>query len=106
MVVFHSDWCGCLSGKDGSRTLGGFGHGLSHGKTCCKERESSEKSNQVGTTGIVGLSCTLGSMTVPVDRRGDGRGDDLIVPTLGGVAGDAGLEHASGSALENAACMA
>jgi hypothetical protein len=72
MVVICCDWCGCLSSKDGARTLGGVGHGLCHGKTCCSERESSKKSNQVDTTGIVGLSCILGSLTVPVERRGDG----------------------------------
>ena len=70
MVVICCDWCGCLSGKDGAWTLGGFDRGLFCGKTHCRERESSEKSNQVGTTGVVGLSCTLGSLTVPVERRG------------------------------------
>jgi hypothetical protein len=34
-------------------------------------------------------------LTVPVERRGDGQGDCLIVPTLGGVAGGAGLGRAS-----------
>jgi hypothetical protein len=82
---------------------GGFGYGLCHGKTCSKERESSKKSNQVGTTGVVGLSCTLGSLIVPVERRGDDQGDGLIVPTLGGVAGDAGSEHAFGGTLGGAA---
>ncbi len=33
MVVIYCDWCGCLSGKDGARTLGGFAHGLCHDKT-------------------------------------------------------------------------
>jgi hypothetical protein len=28
MVVICSDWCGCLSGKDGAWTLGGFDRGL------------------------------------------------------------------------------
>ncbi len=60
-----------------------------------------KKSNRVGTTGVVGLSCTLGSLTVPVERRGD----DLIVPTLGGVAGDAGLGCASRGTLGGAAWM-
>jgi hypothetical protein len=72
MVVICCDWCGCLSGKDGAQTLGGFGRGLCHGNPCCRERISSKKSNQVGTRGIVGLSCTLGSLPVPVERRGDG----------------------------------
>ncbi len=89
MVVIPCDWCGCLSGKDRAWTLGGFGRGLCCGKTHCAEGESSKKSNQVSTTGVVGLSCTLVSLMVPVERRGDGRGNGLIVPTLGGVVGDA-----------------
>jgi hypothetical protein len=105
MVVICCDWCGCLSGKDGARTLGGFGRGLCCGKTRRGERESSKKSNQIGTTGFLGLSCTLGSLTVPVERRGDGQGDGLIVPTLGGFAGDASLGHASGGTLGGAAWM-
>ena len=105
MVVVHCDWCGCLSGKDGAWTLGGFDRGLFCGKTHCRERESSKKSNQVGTTGVVGLSCTLGLLMVPVERRGDGQGDGLIVPTLGGFAGDASLGHASGGTLGGAAWM-
>ncbi len=72
MVVVCCDWRGCLSGKDGARTLGRFGHAICCGETHCRERESSKKSNQVGTTGVVGLSCTLGSLAVPVERRGDG----------------------------------
>ncbi len=106
MVVICCDWCGCLSGKDGAWTLGGFGHGLCHGKTCCRERESSKKSNRVGTTGVVGLSCTLGSLAVLlVERRGDGQGDGSIVPTLGSVAGDAGSGRASGGTLGGSAWM-
>ncbi len=42
---------------------------------------------------------------VPVERRGDGQGDGLIVPTLGGVAGDAGLGRASGGTIGGAAWM-
>jgi hypothetical protein len=64
MVAICCDWCGCLSGKDGARTFGGFGRGLCHGKTRCKERESPKKSNCVGTTGVVGLPFTLGSLMV------------------------------------------
>jgi hypothetical protein len=105
MVVICCDWCGCLSGEDGARTLGGFVSGFCGGKSCCGERESSKKYNRVGTTDVVGLSCTLGSLTVPVERRGDGQGDGLIVPTLGGVAGDAGLGRASGGTLGGAAWM-
>ncbi len=32
-VVILCDWFGCLSGKDGAHTLGGFGHGFFYGKT-------------------------------------------------------------------------
>jgi hypothetical protein len=53
MVVIHCDWCGCLSGKDGAQTLGGFGHGICHGETRRRERESSKKSNQVGTPDLL-----------------------------------------------------
>ena len=53
----------------------------------------------------MGLSCTLGSLTVPVERRGDGQGDGLIAPTLGGVAGDAGSGCASRGTLGGAAEM-
>jgi hypothetical protein len=105
MVVICCDWCGCLSGEDGAWTLGGFGCGICCGKTRHGERESSKKSNQVGTTGVVGLSCTLGSLTVLVESRGDGRGDGLIVPTLGGVAGDASSGRVSGGTLGGAAWM-
>ncbi len=83
----------------------GFGGGLCCGKTCCGERESSKKSNQVGTTDVVGLSCTVGSLTVPVERRGDGQGDGLIEPTLGGVLGNASSVSASGGTLGGAAWM-
>ncbi len=105
MVVIRCDCCGCLSGEDGAQTLGGFGPGLCHGKTRCRERESSKKSNQASTTGVVGLSCILGSLTVPVERRGDGQGDGLIVPTLGGVAGDAGLGRLCSGTLGGAAWL-
>jgi hypothetical protein len=94
-----------MSGKDGAQTLGGFGRGLCLGKMHCGERESSKKSNRVRTTGDVGLSCALGSLTVPIEQRGYGRGDGLIVPTLQGVAGDAGLGHASGGTLGDATWM-
>ncbi len=73
MVVIRCDWCGCLSGKDGAWTVGGFfGHGICHGEKCCGEKESPEKSNQVIATSVMGLSCALGSLMVPVERRGDG----------------------------------
>ena len=58
VVAIHCDWC--LSGKDGDWTSGGFGAGLCRGDTCCKERELSMKSNRVGTTDVLGMSCTLG----------------------------------------------
>jgi hypothetical protein len=45
MVVICCDWCGCLSGKDGAWTLGGFGLGICCGETRHGERELSEKSN-------------------------------------------------------------
>jgi hypothetical protein len=106
MVDICCDWCGCLSGEDGAWTLGGFGRGLCRGKTHCGERESSMKSNRVGTTGVVGLLCTLGSLAVLlVERRGDGQGDGSIVPTLGGVVGDAGSGRASGGTLGHAPGM-
>ncbi len=53
----------------------------------------------------MGLSSTLGSLTVPVEKRGDGQGDGLIVPTLGGVVGDAGLGCAFMGTLGGAAWM-
>ncbi len=62
--AIRCDWCGYLSGVDGAWTSGGFGCGLCHGDTHCRERESSKKSNCVGTTGVLGMSCTLGSLTV------------------------------------------
>jgi hypothetical protein len=68
MVVICCDWCGCLSGKDGARILGVFGHGLCRGQTHHGERESFKKSNRVSIS-VMGLSCTLGSLTVPVERR-------------------------------------
>jgi hypothetical protein len=99
MVVICCGWCGCLSDKDGAQTLGGFGCGLCCGKIHRGERESSAKSNQVGTPGVVGLSCILGSLVVPVERMRDGQRDGLIVPTLGGVAGDASSGRVFGGTL-------
>ncbi len=64
MVAICCDWCGCLSSKDGTQTFGGFGRGLCRGKTRRGKWESPKKSNRVGTTGVMGLSCTLGSLTV------------------------------------------
>jgi hypothetical protein len=66
-------------------------------------RENLPRNPIVGTTGGVGLSCTLGSLTVTVVSRGGGQGDGLIVPTLGGVAGDAGSGRASRGTLGGAA---
>ncbi len=73
MVAICCDWCGCLSGKDGAWTFGGFGHGFFRGKTCCGERESPKKFNRVSTTGVVGLSCTLGYLMVLQVSREEGR---------------------------------
>ena len=81
MVAICCDWCGCLSGKDGAWTSGGFGRGLCCGDTSCRERESSKKSNCVGTTGVVGMSCTLG------DVAGDAGSGSVSGGTLGGAAG-------------------
>jgi hypothetical protein len=39
------------------------------------------------------------------EERGDGQGDGLIVPALGGVAEDASLGRASGGTLGGAAWM-
>ncbi len=64
MVATRCDQCGCLRGEDGAQTFGGFGHGLCRGEAYCGEREPPKKSNRVGTTGVVGLSCTLGSLTI------------------------------------------
>jgi hypothetical protein len=64
VIAIRCDWCGCLSGKVGAWTSGRFGLGLCRGKTCHGERESPKESNNVGTTGVLGLSCTLGSLTV------------------------------------------
>jgi hypothetical protein len=64
VVAIRCDWCGCLSGKDGAWTFGEFGRGLHCGNTCFREKESPKKSNHVGTTGVMGRSCTLGSLTV------------------------------------------
>ncbi len=60
---------------------GGFGQGLCHGNTCCGERESSKKFNLVGTTGILGMSCTLGVVAGVAGFGSVSRG------TLGGAAG-------------------
>ena len=81
MVAICYDWFGCLSGKDGAWTLSGFGHGICRGNTHCGEKESSKKSNRVGTTGVVGMSCTLGDMT------GDAGSGSVSGGTLGGAAG-------------------
>ncbi len=64
MVAIHYERCGCLSGKDGAWTFDGFCRGLCRGKTRHGERKSPKKSNCVYTTSVVGLSCTLGSLTV------------------------------------------
>ncbi len=53
--------------------------GLCRGNTHCRERESSKKSNCVGTTGVVG-SCTLGDVT------GDACSGSVSGGTLGGAA--------------------
>ncbi len=64
MVAIRCDWCGCLSGEDEAQTSGGFGSGLCRGDTHCGERGLSKKSNRVSTTGVLGMSCTLGLLTV------------------------------------------
>ncbi len=81
MVAIRCDWCGCLSGKDGAWTSGGFSRALFHGNTHCGARESSKKSNCVGTTGVVVMSCTLG------DVAGDAGSGSVSRGTLGGAAG-------------------
>jgi hypothetical protein len=81
VVAIRCDWFGCLSGKDGAWISGGFGCGLFHGNTCCGERESSKKSNCVGTTGVVGMVCTLGDVT------GDTGSGSVSGGTFGGAAG-------------------
>jgi hypothetical protein len=81
VVAIHCDWCGCLGGEDGARTAGGFGPGLCRGDTCCRERESSKKFNPVGTTGVLGMSCTLG------DVAGVAGSGSVSRATLGGAAG-------------------
>ncbi len=81
VVAICCDRFGCLSGEDGAWTSGGFGHGLCHGETCWRERESSKKSNPVGTIGVVGMACTLGDVT------GDVGSVSVSGGTLGGVAG-------------------
>jgi hypothetical protein len=81
VVAIRCDWFGWLSGKDGAWTSGGFGGGLCRGNTCCGKRESSKKSNCVGTIGVVGMACTLGDVT------GDAGAGSVSGGTLGGVAG-------------------
>ncbi len=61
MVSIHCDRC--LNGKDGAWTSDGFGAGHSRGNTCCGEKEMSIKSNCIGTTGVLGMLCTLGLLT-------------------------------------------
>ncbi len=61
--------------------LVGFCCGLCCGDTCCGERESSKKSNPVGTTGVVGMLCTLGDVT------GDAGSGNEYGGTLGSAAG-------------------
>ena len=80
-VAVHCDWCGCLGGEDGARTAGGFIHGLCRGNTHFGERESSKKSNCVGTIGVVGIACTLGHVI------GDAGSGSVSGGTLVGVAG-------------------
>jgi hypothetical protein len=70
-----------MSGEDEAWTSGGFGHGICHGNTHCEERESSKKSNHVGTTGVVGMLCTLG------DVAGDAGSGSVSGGTFGGAAG-------------------
>ncbi len=64
VVAICCDWCGWLSVEDGAWTFGGLGSGLCHGNACCGERELSMKSNRVGTTDVLGMSCTLGSLMI------------------------------------------
>jgi hypothetical protein len=81
VVAIRCDWCGCLDGEDGARTAGGFSLGLCHGNTCCRERESFKKFNHVGTTSVLGMSCTLG------DMAGVAGSGSVSEGTLGGAAG-------------------
>jgi hypothetical protein len=81
VASIRCDLCGCLSGKDGAWTPGGLIRGLCCGDNCCRERESSKKSYCVGTTGVVGMSCTLG------DVAGDAGSGSVSGGTLGGAAG-------------------
>ncbi len=81
VVAIRCDWCGCLGGEDGAQTAGGFGFGLCRGNTRCGERESSKKSNCVGTTGVLGMSCILG------DVAGVAGLGSVSGGTLGGAAG-------------------
>jgi hypothetical protein len=62
VVAICCDQCGCLGGEDGAQNDGGFGCGLCRGNTRCGERESSMKFNRFGTTGVLGMSCTLGDV--------------------------------------------
>ncbi len=81
VVAIRCEQFGCLSGKDGAWTSGGFRHGLYCGNTHCGERESSKKSNCVGTIGVVGIACTLGHVI------GDAGSESVSGGTLVGVAG-------------------
>jgi hypothetical protein len=81
VVSIRCDWCGCLGGEDGARTAGGFVRELCRGNTGCGERESSKKSNRVGTTGVLWMSCTLGDVAGVAGLGSIPRG------TLGGAAG-------------------
>ncbi len=81
VVAIRCDWCGCLGGEDGAQTAGGFANGFCRGNTCCGERESSKKFNCVGTTGVLGMSCTLGDVAGVAGLGNVSRG------TLGGAAG-------------------
>ncbi len=65
----------------GLRLLVGSAMGFFHGNTCCRERESSKKFNCVGTTGVLGMSCTLGDVAGVADSGSVSGG------TLGGAAG-------------------
>jgi hypothetical protein len=81
VVSIRCDRWGCLGGEDGAWIAGGLGCGLCHGNTCCRERESSIKSNHVSTTGVLGMSCTLG------DVEGVAGLGCISGGTLGGAAG-------------------
>ncbi len=87
VVAIRCDWCGCLGGEDWAWTAGGFGHGLCRGNTRCRERESSKKFNHIGTTGVLGMSCTLGDVAGVASSGSVSRG------TLGGAAGVTVIGH-------------